>query len=448
MNVPLFLTIFGVLGFICLWVGRRAGKGNQTNEDYFLADRKLKIFPLAMTLLATQLGGGAMMGACDEAYAKGWAVLFYPLGMVIGLILLGLGVGARMRKLELKTIAELFERKFGSVSLRRIASILSILSLFFILAAQGIASRKFFAALGFAPNILFTLFWLTVVVYTTFGGFKGVVWTDMVQALFILGALSICVFSFFLAPTVASSLPITPPENVGSLPWFSWLAAPLLFMLIEQDMGQRCFSAKDGKTISIAAVSAGVLLFIASFAPILFGCTARSLGLVFPEGTSILLGSVEALTNSTASTFMALAILMAIVSTVDSLLNSISSNLVFDFSLSKKKNLGLAQGLTAFLGISTFLLSFIFDNVLSLLIFSYKLSISVLFVPIAFALFSKRNNKRACLFSMIGGALGFIFLRDFPYFELIVISASTLSFLIGDLSALNAMRKREGEIES
>lgn len=33
MNIPLFITVFAILGFVCLWIGRKAGKGNKTNED-------------------------------------------------------------------------------------------------------------------------------------------------------------------------------------------------------------------------------------------------------------------------------------------------------------------------------------------------------------------------------------------------------------------------------
>ncbi len=434
MDLPLFLILFTALGGLCLWIGSRAGKGNATHEDYFLAGRGLKIFPLAMTLLATQLGGGAMMGACDEAFLRGWSVLFYPLGMVAGLLLLGLGVGAKLQRLGLKTVAELFERKYGSIGLRRTASLLSIAALFFILMAQAIGARKFFISLGYSPDLLFTLFWFSVVIYTTSGGFKGVVLTDRIQALFILGALTVAAIAFFSIdrPALLPALPPTaaPSDFPPLSQLFSWLVAPLLFMLIEQDMGQRCFSATSARAISRASLIAAGLLFAATLVPIFFGAQAKALALSFGEGSSSLLGSVEALTNPWVSSIMALAIVMAIISTTDSLLNSISSNLVFDFPFFQKRSLRYSQVLTALLGILTYLISFHFESVLAVLIFSYQLSISLLFVPVLFALIFKEVSKKAALSAMITGAIGFVALRELPFFELIVLASSTAAFLL------------------
>src|SRR5262245_61831723 len=96
MNIPLFLILLFCLQCFYWLLGHFASKKLKDRDDYYLAGRKISIFPLMMTFLATQVGGGVVLGAAEEAYLFGWTVLFYPLGAVLGLIILGAGLGRRL----------------------------------------------------------------------------------------------------------------------------------------------------------------------------------------------------------------------------------------------------------------------------------------------------------------------------------------------------------------
>lgn len=433
MNVKLFFILLLGLGAASIWLGRRASSGQKTNEDYFLMGRKLGPFALIMTLLATQIGGGALMGASEEAYTQGWGVLFYPIGMVIGLLVLGFGYGAKMRRLNLTTVPEIFETIYRSPRLRQIAALLSIASLYFILIGQAIAARKFFLSLGFEGNLLFIGFWLVLILYTVMGGLKAVVSTDIMQTLFILTAFGIAVFATFVGTTPTSeAIPFTPS---ASPPWFSWLMLPLLFMLIEQDMGQRCFAAKKPATVTFAAITAGIALLIVSLVPIYFGRAAAAMGIEIPEGASVLITAVRELTNPTVATFVICAILMAVVSTADSLLCSISSNIACDFPR-LRQSVFASQAITAAVGISTLGLSFLFDNVVTMLMFSYELAVSVLFVPVTMAVWTKNPGKRsaaaAIALGLVCSALCKMWTPPFPK-ELLTLACSFGGFFVSEL---------------
>ena len=111
-----------------------------------------------------------------------------------------------------------------------------MLSFFFILVAQGIAARKFFLALG-VNELAFIAFWLLFVAYTVMGGLKAVVNTDIIQAILIVVGLIAAWLSIDWSLLPNSSFAEKSLEH-SSVPWSSWLLMPLLFMLIEQDMGQ------------------------------------------------------------------------------------------------------------------------------------------------------------------------------------------------------------------
>lgn len=442
------MSILTITAIIYIFIGWKTSKNINNRSDYFLSGRDLGFFSLLMTLLATQIGGGTILGSAEEAYSKGWTVIFYPLGVSLGLILLSFGFGAKLRKLNLHTISELFEKIYESTLLRKFASILSIVSLFFILVGMGIATQKLFLAMGFAQKNLFFVFWTVVILYTVMGGLNAVVLTDVVQILFIIASL---VLAFLFSDT--SSLPLTESNTFvtdDSIPWGSWLLMPLLFMLIEQDMAQRCFAARTPILVSLSTAFSGLILFVICLIPIYFGLIARESGLVIPQGASVLLTTITATTSPTISAIAASAILMAIISTADSLLCSISSNLSYDFPIfqTRKSSLKLAQGITFATGMLGMLTSFFFDNVVSLLILSYVLSVSVLFVPISMAVLDPKPCKRGAICSMLCGSLAFAYfkiLNSTPIFgqELITLAFSMFGYW---MTKLRFQKKKLNEI--
>lgn len=441
MDITLFLlTLFG-LQVICFLVGLKSSKGMKDGEDYFLANRKVRFLPLMMTFIATQVGGGLILGAAEEAYKFGWSVLFYPLGASIGLILLGLGMGRKLAQMQVSTIAELLEVGYGSKILRKLASLLSILSLFMILAAQFIASHKFMVTMGITNEWYFIGFWAIVILYTAFGGLKAVIATDLIQASFFIAIFLTCFgYVFWSHP----SLPIFPVEtfdfNYSKL--VGWLCMPLFFMIIEQDMGQRCLATKSPKTVTRATIWAGISTMLICIIPILFGILAKSLNLSITPGSSVLMSFMLQATNPILAALMGSAILVAIISTADSLINAIGSNIAHDFGSLLK--LRTSQLIGAGIGIGGIFFSFFFDNIVDLLIQSYELSIGCLFVPISALLFKKKGNMLSAFLSITFGALAFILFRFYeaPFSkELLTLFISLIGYLIGDALALFILRK-------
>lgn len=419
MITSLFIGLLAAFGLMYIYIGKKAAAQTEDNESYFLSGRNLGFFSLTLTLLATQLGGGTLMGASEEAYSKGWVVLFYPGGICLGFIVLALGVGKKLRESGLTTVAELFERAYGSALLRRVVSLISIATMFFVLVGMGVAVRKFFGAVGYESIWLYLAFWLVVILYTVMGGLKAVVNTDIVQMVFVLIVLSVVTASVWLSGgsqlAIANAANVALPVSSEPVPWVAWLLMPLLFMVFEQDMAQRCFASKSPKAFSIAGILAAVLLFASSLFSVYFGVLARKLGIVAEANQGVLMTAIMQLTSPAVATFFAVAILLVIISTADSLLCSVASNLAFDFPFlkgaSEKKKVVLSQGITFVVGIVAMICSYFFNNIVALLIQSYEFSVCVLFVPVIMTLFVKRSTLKASIASMTMGALGFIAFR-------------------------------------
>lgn len=439
MNHTLLLIVTGLLFGLYLWMGRRASASVQANDDYYLMGRGLSFAPLFLTLLATQLGGGVLLGAAQESYQKGWAVLAYPLGQSLGFLALGLGFGAKLRRMNISTMAEIFEKIYASRQLRWVASVISMCSLYFILVGQGVAAKSFLISIGLENSTWFIIFWAVFVGYTVMGGLKAVVDTDIIQALFIFIGLFAAVLCLDL-PSIATAISWSPDgvNCAHNIPWASWLLMPFCFMLIEQDMGQRCFAARTPGVIAPAAITSGLVLFLCSGIAVTFGVIAAQSGIESPADSSILIAAMTQLTNPWVATLFMGVIVMAIASTADSLLCSIGSHLSCDFlalnTLPEKTQLILSRLVTFLTGISALLFVYLFDSVVEVLIFSYELSVSVLLVPIVMAVLKKKPCRGGALLAMVSGMAGFVLFRilEIPLpKELATLSLSFFGYAIG-----------------
>ncbi len=441
MNISIFVSMLFCLQFFYWLVGRRASKNLKGKEDYFLAGKSVRLFPLMMTFLATQVGGGVILGAADEAYQFGWPVLLYPMGAALGLILLGSGIGRKLAGFQVSTVAQIFEVAYGSVRLRKIVSALSVISLFMILVAQIIASNKFLVSLGFSNVPMFILFWSIVIIYTAQGGLRAVISTDMVQAAFFSSIFLLCFgFVLFFEPTISlMQIPHLESFTNVSSKLCGWLLMPLLFMVIEQDMGQRCFAGASPRIVSRASFLAGICTMIICVVPVFFGSLANVTGLEVSQGSSVLMAMIAKTTNPWITALVGCAVLAAIISTATSLINAISSNLSSDFKLSFLQNVDsikVVKGITCIISIGSIFFAFYFDNIVDLLVQSYELSVSCLFVPVIMALFKRKGNFISACTAIILGAIGFVLFRiypiDFPK-EILSLLLSMLGYGVGEV---------------
>src|SRR3989344_3062819 len=288
MNKELFVFLILALQGVCWWFGRRSGKGLTTQSDYYLGGRSIPFFPLMMTFIATQIGGGLILGSAEVAYSWGWWVLFYPVGQVLGLIGLSTGIGKRLTNYNVSTVAQIFEVFYQSKLLKRLVSILSIFSLFLILTAQVLASRKFMVSLSVDSDWLFFAFWGLLIAYTAIGGIKGVIATDVIQTGFfitvLLVAAGVALTAYPIAMPLESAFPATQISG--------WLFLPLLFTFIEQDMGQRCFAARSPSVLSKATFFGGITTLLITLIPVYFGVLGNQLNVERTAGGSFLMSTV------------------------------------------------------------------------------------------------------------------------------------------------------------
>ena len=90
---------------------------------------------------------------------------------------------------------------------------------------------------------------------------------------------------------------------------------PLLFMVIEQDMAQRCFAARSPRVVTRAAAYAALCTLFVCVIPVFVGILGKQMGIIVPAGSSVFMDVTQDLTNPSLAAFIGCAVLMAVLST-------------------------------------------------------------------------------------------------------------------------------------
>ena len=249
MNAALWsfgLYLLGVFALAILAGRFRRGKGFV--GEYFLGSRDLGMWAFALTFAATAASGGSFMGFPSLVYTHGWSLALWIAGyMTVPLVMMGL-LGKRLnqfaRRAGAVTAPEVLGARYATPWVGGVATAVLLFFLFFYLVAQFKAGSSILAILlrdvpayqsaavslkewvtpfewlsDTSADYLLSLliFAVSVGVYTTYGGFRAVVWTDVMQgAVMAVGVVVLLCLTLAatgglgaMTRTVAT---MTPPE--------------------------------------------------------------------------------------------------------------------------------------------------------------------------------------------------------------------------------------------
>lgn len=196
--LAIHLVDYGVLGvymLAMLGIGFYFAREQQTSKDFFLAGRSMGWFPVGLSILATLMSALSYSGNQAEAYYVGLKMLIFPLAVWLCFPILMFYVLPIYRGLALYSVYEYLELRFDSAT--RLAS-----TLFFIgwrlLWMGGVlfAPCKILIVAGGLDVpiwLLVVILGLVSTLYTFLGGMKAVIWTDVVQALVMLGGVGLII---------------------------------------------------------------------------------------------------------------------------------------------------------------------------------------------------------------------------------------------------------------
>ena len=174
-------------------VGKYEGKDldldevDQDVEDYLMAGKQLSAFPVALSLTASFMSALTVLGTPREFYNYGMMFYYSALCYLLVTLLIAYIFTPIVYPLKVNTAYEYFTVRFKDHKVEKLASISYLITTF---AYMGVVTYAPALALQQVTKInLWLAAYLTALlctVYTTLGGLKAVIWTDVFQTCVIM----------------------------------------------------------------------------------------------------------------------------------------------------------------------------------------------------------------------------------------------------------------------
>jgi Na+/proline symporter len=205
MYTPWLLDGLVILAYFTLIIsiGLYKGRGESSMEEFAVANRSIPWWAVLASILAAEVSAGTFLGTPGEGYGlRNFTYVQLAIGTILARIIVAYVFIQRFYELRVVSIYEFLDSRFGR-STKLTSSIV-----FIITRALASGSRMF------VPAILLVVAWelirdmhpnrsetlalyvgavgflvLITAIYTTFGGIKAVVWTDLIQVLLMYGAM-------------------------------------------------------------------------------------------------------------------------------------------------------------------------------------------------------------------------------------------------------------------
>ena len=400
-------------------------------NNYLTANRNIHFFSLTTSLVASALGAWVLFGPAAAATWGGiGAVIGYSLGTAFPMIfLIYLGKKIRNEFPKGSSLIEFMRKKFGK-SLFKLILLMTIFYMFIFLCAETTAVA---VLINYMSG---TELWITALIvlvstlsYTLYGGLRASIFTDNIQ-LIVIGVLLLISVSYIISFTgnefslsfVKNNNPQLlsfsyVPNYTAGLTFFIAVAATNLF---HQGNWQRVYAAKNYDTLKKSLVFSFLIIVPIVFFMGFTGMVSFSIdssnrpdlgffSLLLKEQTEFL--SLVIITLGLALT----------ISTLDTLINAISSLFVIDgkaaFNLNKKTDyLKLSKYFIIFLSLIAFIVASKGFDILYLFLLADLFCCAFVFT-VFYSFYNKGIKEKTAYLSIVFGLIGGFLLFPFPDFS-------------------------------
>ena len=337
--------------------GLRFRKRQRTLRDYFLADRNIPWWAIALSIVAAETSTLTIISIPGLAYDTNLAFLQVVLGYLVGRVVISFVLLPHYFRGDLYTAYELIERRFG----RKLRSLTAGLFLITRAAAEGVrvyaVSIVVAIAVGTGEVTSIAIITVLTLAYTFEGGLAAVIWTDVVQTvIYVSGTL---VGLFTIIHLVPGGWPAihSMAEGAGKLRvfdfsldfwrpytfWAGMIGGAFLTTAshgTDQLIVQRLLAARSQKQSVAALLSSGLAILFQFALFLMVGVMLfvyyRVPSASFGKPDRIFPTFVVSRMPHGISGLLIAAILAAAMSNLSAALNALASTSVIDFYLQRK----------------------------------------------------------------------------------------------------------------
>lgn len=303
MNPTLDIVVIALYFIVIFSIGLYKGRREKSLTGYALGDRSLPWWAILASILAAEISAATFLGAPGEGFAsRNFCYAQLCIGTILGRIVVGKLFLKPYYDYNVVSIYEYLEKRFGLIT-RRVASFVFLVSralasgtrlyvagILLVIAYQMMSGEptlepSFKIMLYVVALLIVTI---ATAIYTTAGGIKAVVWTDVIQACILVLSLGSALWVllseipggwdgamaklngdgdlkfFSLGLGIGESLTETVKTILTSeyTLWTAFLGATFVTMAThgtDQDMVQRMLTGKNSGTGARAVILSGII---------------------------------------------------------------------------------------------------------------------------------------------------------------------------------------------
>ena len=428
-STSLVLVIFISLLFTILGIFH--SKKSRGLDNYLTANRNIGVFSLTTSLSASALGAWILFGPVSAATWGGiGSIIGYSLGTAFPMFFL-IYFGKKIRKDLPKgsSLIEFMRKKFGK-SLFKLILVMTIFYMFIFLCAEVTAVAVLINYIsGTKLWITALIVLLSTLVYTLYGGLKASIFTDNIQMI-VIGILLMISFIYINSftgsqfsfdfireknPHLLSGSYL--PSYTAGLTFFIAVAATNLF---HQGNWQRVYAAKNFEILKKSLIISSFIIIPIVFYMGFSGMVAFSINpSIRPD-----LGFFSLLLNEQFFLLSLVILILGLaltISTIDTLINAISSLIIVDgkatFNFKKKTDyFKLSRYIIIFLSIISFVIASRGFDILYLFLLA-DLFCCAFVLTVFFSFYDKNINEKTAYVSIMVGLIGGILIFPSPDFS-------------------------------
>lgn len=336
-----------IIGMLVMSV--QLGKTNKSQEDYFIGGRSMPWVPVACSIAASTISANGFVGGPGWAYTSGMISFMLQFSIPLVMLVACNFIVPFMYNLKITSSYEYLIMRFGKTThllgcIGYLATAATLLSGFVYIPSLIIQQLT-----GWSLGVIVPVVVIVVIAYTMAGGIKAVIWTDAIQMVVMWVGLFATVGIAMHGAGVGFGDVLKTAEEAGMLNtlnfsadlalengfWVALLGGAamwLQYFAADQTQLQRMLAAKSVRSAKTSIMSSGIIMNVMYFLFMIIGLIMFA----FYQGKSF------ASSNDVMITFMLnelpvgllglmiAAVFAAAMSSIDSVLNSMTTVFVKD----------------------------------------------------------------------------------------------------------------------
>ena len=406
---------------VVLLVGLWSGKGMKSLQEFSVSHRSYTSIVIFATLSASFIGGGFSIGNAEKVFRMGIVNIVALWGFSLKELLVAKFIAPRMGNFpDVISVGDIMERGYGKMA-RVVTGFFSVFLCAGIVGAQvGAMGVIFNVFLDIKPIWGILIGCGIVITYSTVGGMRAVVLTDVIQfCVLAVGIPAALVFGIVRSGGL-SAIKAAVPAGHFSIPGEAMTIGAFLSLFLTFLLGetlvppyvQRLFIGKDATHTARGTMLSGIfsIPFFAITGAI--GLVALALDPKLDPNLAMPYVIRTALPAGMRGIVIA-GVISIVMSSADSFLNGAATSCINDLvkplrksPLSERHELVFAKLTNCFVGILAVVFAIKIDSVLDILIWAYNFWAPVIVVPLAAVLLGARVTRAGFLAGIVAGIAG------------------------------------------